>query len=469
MSPETDNKLVFATNSPALALGLDLLVKNYSVICIDDNSIVDYLLSQGVKVLSLERILGEHGAMYRNTHKLLSHPVSIKFIKELHPTALLVFKNSSQVEQLCFEQNWELIATKSSLGRRYENKLVFPKILHELNLAYPELEITKISDLENVKLSTPFVLQFAKGFAGRTTHLITNLKELLNLTKGNESREVKISKYIPGYSFTINACVTPHGILASDPFFQITGLANLTPYKMGSCGQDWEYRPISEDSIGRMISITQKIGQHLQSIGYKGIYGLDFVVSMDEKEVFVIEINPRLVASIPFFTDLQILKSETPMILWHLFSFGWLSESNYPPVKDIEFNSNDFLKSSEFMRKARSGAQLILHNLTSSSQLVSGNLKAGIYNVKNNNLVQVNSSIHITDINENDEFIVLPAGQGQLINPGVECARIQFKHSVLSGNNALSADAQNIVDLVYRGLDLQESILPDSLESDGEE
>ena len=173
----TEN-IIFATTTPTLALGLDALISNYAVVCTDDSSVVDLLIQKGIPVFCLERHVGDSGSINRNTYDLLSHPDTQKFIKQFEPVSILVFKNSASIEQLCHKQGWNLLASDATIGRKYENKVAFPKILETLNLKHPPMVINRVRDLQYdllcEKLGVPFVFQYAKGFSGRDTYLVSN-------------------------------------------------------------------------------------------------------------------------------------------------------------------------------------------------------------------------------------------------------------------------------------------------------
>jgi len=449
-APET---IVFVSNSPALALGLDLLLDRFAVVCADDTSIVDQLEAQGVPVFCLARQAPPGPSRSRNSGELLAREEAQRFIHSLGPASVLVFKNSALIEQICREQGWKLLASQALTARQFENKLHFPQVLQELGLAHPPRLERRAGDLTleaiRQELGLPAVLQYAKGFSGRETYFIESQEDLAAAQAGNENRQAKCTAYIPGHTLTVNACLTPFGVLCSHPFLQITGLPELTRYRLGSCGQDWAYLPVPEAVLEQVRGATLRIGAYFAGRGYRGVFGLDFQVDEAGENLYVIETNPRLVASIPVFTDLQLARGDLPLLLWHLHAFGWEGDGQ------VEFSPESFERSDQALRATRPGSQIILHNVEDCDRIVRGALEAGIYTLVGGELRPVRAGLHLLNgPAAGEEFLVLPAGQGQVVRSGIECARLQFPHPALDGRDALSVYAARAAAAVYRALDL---------------
>jgi hypothetical protein len=462
MPPGVTDRIIFVSTTPALALGLDLVLTNFAAVCADDSSIVDLLTGEDIPVFCLARQLGQSPlsgtARSRNSNEILAQPEVQQFIHRLDPAAVVVFKNSAGIQQICQEQGWRLLASEALIARKYENKLFFPQVLEELGLAHPPLLVSPVKalTLEGIRqaLGLPAVLQYAKGFSGRETYFIRTEAELAAAKAGNENRNAKCTAYIPGLTITVNACVTPFGILTSDPFVQITGVPELTPYRLGSCGQDWAFQPVSDSMVERIREAAERIGGYLGARGYRGIFGLDFVVDESEADLYVIETNPRLVASIPVFTDLQLAAGELPLLLWHLQAFGWQAGPQEYRLPEVQFNPESFQAAALGLRGPRPGGQLILHNTEGFDQVISGSLSAGVYALAGEDLRPIRPGVHLLDKPGHGEFLVLPGGQGQVIHAGIECARVQFPHSVLVGKDLLSETARRAITAVYQALNL---------------
>src|SRR5690349_9423847 len=119
--------IFYICNDHERALGLERKFPNLHIICIDDNSILEYLSYYGFKVFSLEQKLGKKNTIYRNSHKLLQHRLSQEYIRENTPEDktpyVMFFKIAPNIEHLCKELGFKLLNTPAFYNRKYENKL----------------------------------------------------------------------------------------------------------------------------------------------------------------------------------------------------------------------------------------------------------------------------------------------------------------------------------------------------------
>jgi hypothetical protein len=167
-------------------------------------------------------------------------------------------------------------------------------------------------------LSGPWVLQLARGYSGEQTYLAGSEIELEQLVDRFEGRSCRISQEVAGTPVTVTGVVSRERLLIGPACLQLTGLPSLTPHPLGSCGNDYS-RPVPEpEAVGE---VALKTAEWLRLQGHLGVFGLDLVVGADGA-VWCIEVNPRLVASVPLFS-LSARDLGSPGILnHHLASFG---------------------------------------------------------------------------------------------------------------------------------------------------
>ncbi len=113
-------------------------------------------------------------------------------------------------------------------------------------------------------------------------------------------------------------------MIQSPPALQYTGLQSLTDNPFTTVGRQWPcLAPTSVQDQVRQI--TQNFSQTIQSLGYLGFFGLDFLISQDK--VYLLECNPRLTASFAFYTQIELKHQLTPLFLIHLSQFLELSST----------------------------------------------------------------------------------------------------------------------------------------------
>ncbi len=425
---------IYLANDVYQGTGPEFFLKNYNIATFDYNPLVD-LVRKNTNVFTLEESANNKNQTFRNSANLTEFPEIINYVNSLKgKKKILVFKNSASLELSAHENNWEICAAQSENGRYFENKLKSAKYFQELGLNSPKNKIIK-ADKTNLdyktisnELGKKFVIQLAKGFAGAHTYIISTEQDLIKILPRIIEREVKISEFIEGLTITINACVTSHGTIVSSPFLQITGISECTKNKAGATGNQWGDLPIPADDIRES---TFKVGEYMRGKNYRGIFGLDLIVTQNDK-IYFIENNARLVNSIPFFTQLQINSNEIPLSAIHLLEFT--NKIDSINLKDLSFNYSNDIK----------GSQLILHNLEDNPIEIKADLKPGIYNSANNKLTFIKSTYQIKDCKNENEYLILCKEKGRIINSNMEIARIQTPLNLVDQKGNLLSSAGDL-------------------------
>ena len=288
----------------------------------------------------------------KNSGKLLSNPKVIDFIlkksqqKNLTP-AIVPFKPSAKVDFICQKYNWLNISNPSPINRFLEDKIKFSKLCQKYNLPVIPFSIDTFNQKNFLKYQSLYgqklVLQTHFGWAGNSTFSASSWDEIKNKISPNI-----ITKYSPfvesSYSLLNNCCLTKFGLIQSPVALQYTGIKPFTKNPFTTVGRQWpSFAP--PKIINNIYQITEKFGKIIDEIGYKGFFGLDFLISNDQ--VFLLECNPRLTASFAFYTKIEKDLDLTPLFYFHLAEFLKL---NY----QIDFKS----ETSRFNNKKIIGSEL---------------------------------------------------------------------------------------------------------------
>ncbi len=259
----------------------------------------------------------------KNTGKLLSHPKVIEYINstklETVP-AIIPFKPSSKIDFICRQNNWIEISNPGPLNRYLEDKIKFPEICEKFNIPIIPYKIdtfTKENFEKYQNLYDPhLVIQTHFGWAGNSTFNATAWVDIENLIP--QGAIVKYSPYLKGYSLLNNCCLTKYGLVQSPPALQYTGVPPFTNNPFTTVGRQWPCLaplPIQQ----KIRSITEDFAKILKKLEYKGFFGLDFFIS--DREIYLLECNPRLTASFAFYTKIEVKENITPLFFMHIAEF----------------------------------------------------------------------------------------------------------------------------------------------------
>ena len=442
--------IFFITPNPNRAIGLEKIIKNYYIICSQKSDIVDYFKKEKVSVLCL------NDDKIKNSGKILANKEVIKYIKEKSGSKkanIITFKPSPMIQKICDENSFKYMGNDWKLNRKLEDKIEFVGITKKLKVPNAESKIIKVAEnnfseyILKLKKREEFIAQLPRGFSGNSTFPIKNKKDLNDIINKYYGRKIKLSKYLKGETWTINACVGKTGLLISKPIFQITGLTAYNKNKFGTCGNDYAYgKKLNAKDNKKIFSYTKKIGDYLKNLEYKGIFGLDFIVSNDE--VNLIEINPRLVASIPVFTKLQIQNKERSFLLSHILEF----------INNDQLSLEDDIPECCLQVKAMSNnfnaSQLVIRNIKSRPIKITKNLKSGIYEIKKDRLIFKEEAYCLNRNLSGNEFLIQCAAKNSVINSDIEYANIQIGYGIMKNEREFKSCFDKIIKSVLKIVEL---------------
>ena len=424
--------IFYVSNDVSRGIGLENFLPNYHFICLDDSPLVETLLKSGFSVFCLERYLGEKNKIFRNTGLILAHPSVLSFIKQKSAGKtpnVMFFKPQNRIEFIARKEHFRLIGNPVSLNRMFEDKISFFQICQKHNLPVPEGEIIDFAKVNYHELSKKYgekmVFQFGRGWAGNSTFVIENQGELAKIKLNNLEVPVKVNKFIEGRTVLNNAVVFRGEIFVSEPALQVRANSLLTSTQTGTGGRQWPAK-LSEKQKDTIKEITQKVGQIMDSYGFKGFFGLDFVLEKDTEKVYLIEANARLTYSVPFFTKAEISQQAFPLLAFHLLSFlpGFEREDlpNYQPTNIL-------------------GGEIVVRNTETFPVTPLQSIPTGIFT---KDLIFKNES-YFLDTSNPSFFWLTTTASGKRINPEIEYLKIQTTDFVCDENGNLLPKYSKII------------------------
>ena len=215
----------------------------------------------------------------------------------------------------------------------------------------------------------------------------------------------------------------------------------------GTVGNGFLYpQKLSEGVRGQIFSETDKIGVAMKADGYLGFFGIDIIV--EGENVYMIEVNARQPASVPFVNKLQLMHDLTPMSLYHIAEFLEL---------EYELNVEEYSKLGIAPMKA---VQVFLRNIAKEPFTIKGNVKTGIYRLQSDNSaidwdsgqtkentifldeekdrpLVYNGEAYSIEQAEDKGFLLLTQPAGKQVNNANELARIQLTQVIIEDEGKL--------------------------------
>lgn len=450
-----------APNAFSRVIPADFL-ENYSVVCFKWRGETSYI-AQDLDVFSVEKEFPSLHIPKVNAKEILSLSQVQDYLKERANPWLLVYKPTSGVEKLAEQHSWNLIANKVEIKEKYENKRQFRQILEKAGVdpvpgesfAFDELNKELFGKLQE-KYGNPVVFQVAELTVGGGTGTAfvgndTELEDFVNRMKEKREKFTKIktvnaTKYLNGIPASIVACVTGNGVITASMQTQIQDIPDVRTTDEGSglfLGHDWSFRQFDGRVKDKAADMARKLGEYMMRNGYKGIFGMDLIV--EEGEVYPIECNPRYTDAFPIVSQMHEEKGLAPLDLYHILEFA-----------GADYEADTEKLSSSYANTALSGAQIILETKTQSWTKTQGEVKAGIYEIKDGELEFLREGYRYDHLKSDQEFLVTEGVPfaGTVFKPGARVVRLVFKKGILQGKESLTEEARNVIQKIYEKVSL---------------
>lgn len=331
MSKIAIQNIVYVTRDLERALGLPLDTKGYYIIS-------NYSAFAKTLVKGRKNVLLVKNPKVLDTRELLSLPVVKRFVNKIKNPSILVFKNTTQIEEICKSNGWKLLNPSAALSSEVEEKIAGAEWLGPLQKYLPPHEIIECGKIKWA--GEKFVLQFNRAHTGSGTILIESGSQLNELKKKFPVRPVRVTKFIAGPALTNNNVVWGDKVLMGNINYQITGLKPFTNLPFATIGNDWAlpHKLLSKKQRNEYSKIATDIGKRLIKFGWRGLYGIDVIMDSKTGKLYLIEINARQPASTSYESKLQLVKNKKGLTTFEAHLLALLGKK-YKKQKLVEIKN----------------------------------------------------------------------------------------------------------------------------------
>lgn len=271
----------------------------HRVLAAEGSPTVDGLVSTPPAVRSLE----SDGVARRRWTNLDIDQVVEHFLEDLvdgSDAGVLPYASSKRLTALASEGRIRrVLAPADDLRAHLDDKAISTDLFREIGLApVPQLVGRLATDSDQSaaqQFGRPYVLRGLRGSTGSSVHLIHSEEEFDRLWErlGRPDTKWLFERYVEGYSVNVTGVCFEDGTAVFPPSLQVIGDPLCTDLTFGFCGSDYiSARSLTASLLDAMSSQTGVVGHALAAIGYRGIFGIDFLVGADGS-LWPSEINPR--------------------------------------------------------------------------------------------------------------------------------------------------------------------------------
>jgi hypothetical protein len=376
-------------------LGLARLCPIRIVTCIDDSTTHDLIAREhGIRFFALESTTGRHRhgrdedldrilPAFREPIEHLLADGRWTLVSPLACPALAAFAT---------ETGRELVCPPTELCHWLNDKANFLAALGDLGLPrlpgrWLRLAEARYAELAS-EMGTKLVAQLARGVSGSGTVFIGSEDEYVAAGTRFGDAPVWVAPDVCGLSFNINAIAMDNGTLVSCPNVQLTGFSILHAPPGGYCGNDYAAaREAPAELLTAVVEQTGRIGAWLRSLGFRGLFGLDFVAG---RQVYAVDLNPRWQGSTGLLTQAEYKAGRLPLAVAELaYRLGLLGES-------------ELLGHRESFLEPLTASHISLRHGGPGWARVAGDLRPGVYSPAG----FVRPGLELVDLDAADEILV---------------------------------------------------------------
>ena len=330
-------------------------LNNYSIYTVRRSSDVD-ILESVVRLFVLEDHHPELAKRVRGTNYLIGNYIFQNFIKTRKPSPTLAFSTTTEKSAKDLNDlNFRWIGNPPETFESVLNKEDFRKTLKDLEVSgiledtiyfRDEFFTSTFENLQS-KCNGPFVVQRADKEVGgnQGTFFIHDKQDFgscLHSLKDEEGFErLLVTPFVKGHSTSMLGCAMSDGVLAGPLQLQLIDIPeSLHGNKPNGIffGNDLGFSDWDTSKEKEAEEIVKKVGTHLSSLGYRGIFGVDFLYDTEQKKIFANECNPRSTGSLSLYS-LSLLESKIPPLEF----FHLIAQLDMPSAFDFDI-VNEALK-----------------------------------------------------------------------------------------------------------------------------
>jgi len=316
---------------------------------------------------------------------LLGHKEVIDYIDHRGPDGKAVFLMfDEQTEKLCSDLGLDVWFPSAELRQKLDNKIETVRIGDRAGVPSVPNVLARVSSYEELTeaakgLGNDLVLQSAFGDSGKTTYFISNEEEWdKHSAEIVDEPEMKIMKRVNCRGSAIEACTTRCGTIVGPLMTELVGFKELTCYKGGWCGNEIFADAFTPEIRDKARQYTRDFGEALREEGYRGYFELDFLIDLDNGELYLGELNPRVTGASSMTNHAAFAHADAPLFLFHLLEFSGV---------DFDINIEELNERWADPENVDDWSQLVIKHVDDSVDYITEAPESGIWRLQDDDSV----------------------------------------------------------------------------------
>lgn len=368
----------------------------------------------------------------------------------VRPQVVMVFFDE-ETERICEELDYELILPSHALRERLDSKMVTTRIADSVGVpSVPNVIITVeswdelVKAAEKAKLGQDLVIQTAYGDSGKTTYFVTSEAEFAAIADEVTGVEIKAMKRINNRPIAIEAVLTRHGTVVGPCMTEVTGHADLTPYRGGWSGNEMFPDVLDDESRHEAINLVRRLGDRLGKEGYRGFFEIDVLLDTDTGDVYLGELNPRISGASAITNVTAGAYADVPLFAFHLLEYSGI---------DFEIDIDEINARWEELASEDEWSHMVIKHTADTVERIEVAPRTGRYVIDHfGNLVYSNAGLDWHSLrNESEAYFMRIYNAGDYRWKGADLGILFTKGHVEADHGGLTLHAKYLIDAI-RGM-----------------
>jgi hypothetical protein len=413
----------------AYSIGLDRFAPVSVVACSDHGKEVDPIQGEtGIRFYTLEEITHTRSAPVGQPKESDEEQGLIRVLSRLPKDryAIACPVPSRMLDEFVRETGFRSASTPYKIASWLAEKENWFQLFDEIGLPRLSGRWIRLGEMRFAELADTvgpvFVAQLSRGLSGSGTAVIRSEREYEHAGARFGDALAWVAPYMTGPSLVTHGVVLEHGTIVGYPSVQLVGFDECHARPGVFCGNDfYATRRVPSALITQLQEQTERMGRGMASLGFRGIFGVDFVTDPEMRNAYAVDLNPRWLGSTALLSQAEEVAGRTPLAALDLATrLGAVSEE-------------EGLALGARCREPVEGCQMILFPNGREWVEVMDSPRPGIYSRENGAVQFVREGIRLGDCRGEAEFLVT-AGiprPGLRLQRGSQMLRIYSRAPVL--------------------------------------